>query len=180
MANMVRYAFVVRLFHSLLSAGFNLRFPFDPFRLPPFPFRLSLSAVLPAELMSVEIGYARVKQGNLLSKRSLVQGLAEPDSATSDEIDPVYGRLHRLENGRIVVVYSYVQKGEVGKSVVTLNKDGKPDQVAEVPLKHAMQSSYFTYTERGGSAPSNTIDLLELSYGDEFHAARYAEIEVIR
>ena len=41
-------------------------------------------------------------------------------------------------------------------------------------------SHFFTNTQRGGRAPSNTIDLLEMNYGTDFHSVRYVEIEVVK
>ena len=144
-----------------------------------FQYAFLRDKFFPDESLSVEIGYAQIRKGELLAKHPIASGLAETDSADLEFLDLSYGRLHRLENGQLIAIYSYEDNTSIGMRVVALSEDGKPEQIVEVPLKHPMRASYFTNTERGGSAPSNKIDLLELGWGDEFHTVRYAEIEVM-
>jgi hypothetical protein len=61
-----------------------------------------------------------------------------------------------------------------------LNKDGPAEDAVKIPMENPLGSRFFTNTQRGGSAPSNTIDLLEMNYGTDFHSVRYAEIEVVK
>ncbi len=148
-----------------------------------FQYEFLRDEFFPDEPMAVEIGYAQVKQGRLIYLRTIGKGLSDSDPkdlAPGEYGNLNWGRLHRLEDGSIVVIYSGEDRDGAGMWITRLNKVGVAGEATKIPMEHPMGSRFFTNTERGGSAPSNTIDLLELGYGSEYHSVRYAEIEVRR
>lgn len=133
----------------------------------------------PDEDMSQEIGYARVKEGKMVLRRSLVE-VSESNSGKKGIAGLFWGRLHRLEDGSLVGIYSADLKSGAEMYVVELDDAGKPSPAVRVPLKIPMKGRFFTNTERGGSKPGNRVDLLEMGYGQEYHSVRYAELEIQR
>ena len=133
--------------------------------------------------MTDEIGYAQVRDGRLIRLETIAKGNSETDLK---DLNPgesgslTWGRLHRLENGRIVAIYSGTDRDGDAMWIVRLNKDGSAENAVKIPMKSPFGSHFFTNTQRGGSAPSNTIDLLEMNYGTDSHSVRYAEIEVAK
>lgn len=147
-----------------------------------FQYEFLRDEFFPGEPMTDEIGYAQVKDGRLIQLQTIAKGNSETelkDLAPGEAGSLKWGRLHRLENGRVVAIYSGTDRGGDAMWLARLSKDGSVDDVAKIPMENPLGSHYFTNTQRGGSAPSNTIDLLEMNYGTEFHSVRYAEIEVV-
>ena len=144
-----------------------------------FQYEFLRDQFFPDEPLSVKIGYARIKEGEVLDRKILVQAI-QGEAGGSRLKDLKWGRLHRLEDGGLVVIYSCEMSDGAAMRLMELEEEGKPGDALTLTLKHPMGSHFFTNTQRGGSAPSNKIDLLELSYGQEYHSVRYAEIEVIR
>lgn len=149
------------------------------YRKKRFQFAFLRDEFFPDETMQVVIGYARIEDGILKSRTDLIEGLMGPDeSASSEASELTWGRLHQLEDGTIVVIYTDRKSGQNRTWLLPLTSEGTPGERIQVPLQHPMGSVFFTNTERGGSKPSNRIDLLEVTWGKADHEVRYAEIEV--
>lgn len=144
-----------------------------------FKFGFLRDEFFPDETMSVSIGYARIEAGVLQAKADLVEGLMEPDESASDsESTLIWGRLHQLEDGTIVMIYTDRADGLNRTWLLPIESEGTPGERVSIPLQQTLGSVFFTNTERGGSRPSNRIDLLEIGWGKTHHEVRYAEIEV--
>jgi len=127
----------------------------------------------PGAVQSHAINYATVRDGKIMTRRSLV--LAE--EGKSREI-PKCPRFHVTPENRLFVLY-YVDGTDSGGKLISENRvlelypDGSNGQPVLVPLKHPM-NSFFTATVRAGVMPSNTIDLFGIS--DDKLNLRYARI----
>lgn len=106
--------------------------------------------------------YCAVKEGNIANRLTLIKG----GEGISGEI-PRYGRFHVTDKGRLLLVY---RAGDENKLMQVLPEKGKS---VSIPLDEPF-STFFTNTERGGSAPSKTIDLFGI--GRESHVLRYARV----
>ena len=128
----------------------------------------------PGEKQRHELNYAVVRDGKVVSRRTLVAA-AEGVSA---EI-PGTGRFHVTPEGRLLVFYYVSGRDAAGKRVsenrlMELCPDGTSSPPVRVPLKHPMRS-YFTATVRAGSSPSNTLELLG-ERADAANTISYARI----
>ena len=133
----------------------------------------------PDEPMRVVIGYAQIKEGAIQIRTDLIEGLMEPDEPSSGmEGELTWARLHQLLDGTIVMIYTERVAGRNRTGLLSIGPDGLPGDQVEIDLQHPMGSVFFTNTERGGSLPSNRIDLLEMTWEKTHHEVRYAEIEV--
>jgi hypothetical protein len=113
----------------------------------------------PGAWQSHALNYAQVRTGKVVSRRTLA--LAEEGG--SQEI-PGRGRFQVTSDARLFVFFYVSGRDAAGQAVsenrvLELNRDGTPGAPMRVPLKHPF-TEFFTATERGGSPPSNTLELL--------------------
>jgi len=130
------------------------------------------------------IEYATLRDGKVLTRRTLVTAGEGTDPAIPTDLDQV-GRPYLLDNGetilgdaiptqrfqvtpagRLFVVY-YVSDG-AGLSenrILEITPDGVPAAPQTIPLAHPL-AQFFTATPRAGCAPSWTLDLLGHRRGD--------------
>lgn len=106
--------------------------------------------------------YCAVKEGEIIKQLTLLKG----GEGISGDI-PSYGRFHVTGDGRLLLIYL---AGGENKLMQVLPKKGEP---VTIPLDEPF-STFFTNTERGGSAPSKTIDLF--GTGRKPHILRYARV----
>ncbi|MEZ5275124.1 MAG: hypothetical protein R3F07_01935 [Opitutaceae bacterium] len=133
----------------------------------------------PGQPMEASIVYAQIREGEQVIREILLEGLMDPDLAeAADQVEPTWGRLHQLADGTIVMIYTERVAGRNRTGLLSIGPDGLPGDQVEIDLQHPMGSVFFTNTERGGSLPSNRIDLLEMTWEKTHHEVRYAEIEV--
>jgi len=124
------------------------------------------------------IEYARLRDGNVLSRKTLLQAGEGHDNAVPTDLDQVgrpylldtgkrilsdpisTPRFHITPNGRLFVVY-YVSDGEnlSENRILEIRPDGDTLPPMTIPLKHPLVQ-FFTATPRAGCKPSWTIDLL--------------------
>ena len=115
-----------------------------------------------------------VKDGKVVSKRTLAQ---TPQASTGFE--PSFARFHISSDGKLHVIAAgtgivrgkrtfgnYIGRIPAGK--------GKPE-FERIGLKHPF-GSFFTNTPRGGSKPSDVIDIFGIA--DDNPNLRYARIRV--
>ncbi|MDA1190428.1 MAG: hypothetical protein O3A46_01950 [Candidatus Poribacteria bacterium] len=103
--------------------------------------------------------YVVVKDGAIIEHRTLTKG-GEGESGESVGM----ARFHATADGELHVVY-YAN----GRNALMRVRDGA---ITELPLKQAF-STFFTAAERGGSKPSNTLDLFGVTNrGDTLQYAR--------
>jgi hypothetical protein len=113
----------------------------------------------PAVKQTHALNHAIVRDGKVVSRRTLAVG----GEGESGEI-PALGRFHVLADGRLLVFYYVSGTDAAGKPVsenrcIELAADGTPGTAVKTPLKHPL-AFFFTATPRGGSPPSNTLDIL--------------------
>lgn len=113
----------------------------------------------PGQMQRHELNYAVVRDGKVVSRRTL----ASAAEGAPAEI-PGAGRFQVTPGGRLLVFYYVSGRDATGKRVsenrlVELDPDGTSSPPVRVPLQNPM-NSYFTATVRGGSPPSNMLELL--------------------
>ncbi|MBL9162766.1 MAG: hypothetical protein JNL18_08550 [Planctomycetaceae bacterium] len=113
----------------------------------------------PGAPQSHSVNYARVRDGRILERRTLLESTeAKPGIIGSAP------RFHVTPDHRLFVVYSAKGVEPDGTPVsenriVEMRADGAVSASARLPLKSPF-ISYFTTTVRGGSPPSNTLEML--------------------
>ncbi len=118
------------------------------------------------------IQYAIVRAGRAVARRTLAQGgegiSAELPGAPAGLPGQPGGlgqpRFHVTADNRLLAVYYVGGTDPAGRAVsenrlMELPPGAAPSRPIRLPLKHPM-IAFFTATPRGGSAPSDTIDLL--------------------
>jgi hypothetical protein len=106
-----------------------------------------------------------VRDGAVASSQTLIAG-----GEGTTGLQPAYGRFHRDASGTLLVIYS--ASGENG--TIALTDDG-PGEPITIPLTEPF-GTFFTASERGGSLPSDTLDLF--GAGRESGTLRYARVRL--
>ncbi len=130
----------------------------------------------PSARQSHALNYAIVRQGEVVSKRSLV--LAE--EGDSKEI-PGPARFQVTPDNRILVIYYLGGTNASGQNVaenrvMELFHGGSQDIPVTIPLKQPF-TNFFTATVRAGSKPSQILDMLGTT--SEANTIRYARINLL-
>ncbi len=131
----------------------------------------------PDEPITYALMYGIIDQGKVVQKTRLMFG---GEKQESKEI-PGWGRFQATPDGRLFVFYYVSGADAAGKAVaenrlVEVFPDGTHGEPVRVPLPYPM-TSFFTATERGGSAPSATLDLLGVASG--VSGISYARINLL-
>ena len=126
----------------------------------------------PGEPIVTTLEYATVENDRIIHHEPLATG-GESRAET-----PRYGRFHATSDGALYAVYSIHARDENGAARLenrllrlTPKRDAEPTRL---DLKNPF-GMFFTATERGGSAPSDTLDLLGPGSGSEI---RHAQIRL--
>jgi hypothetical protein len=130
----------------------------------------------PEAKQSHALNYAVVRDGKVVSRRTLVQG----GEGLSGEV-PSAGRFQVTADNRLFVFYYLGGQDAAGKRVsenrvMELHPGGAANESVPVPLKEPF-TSFFTATVRAGSPPSNTLELLGQRGGKPL-AISYARIRL--
>jgi len=131
----------------------------------------------PGEPITHALMYGVIEGNRLVRKTCLALG---GEQQASREI-PGWGRFQATPDGRLFVFYYAGGSDNSGKAVsenrlVEINPDGTAGQPARVNLRRPMKT-FFTASERGGSAPSATLDLLGEAEG--ISGISYARINLL-
>jgi hypothetical protein len=127
----------------------------------------------PLERQTFALNYAVIRHGVMLLRRALHVG----GEGESCEI-PGEGRFQATPDGRLFVFY-YVGGKDANGNTLSENRlleilpDGTMGTPVTVPLQQPL-SSFFTATERGGSQPSQMLEL----FGDVGGTMRYARVKI--
>ena len=130
----------------------------------------------PGEPITHALMYGIIDQGKLVRKTRLVFGGERQERR---EI-PGYGRFHALPDDRLFVFY-YTSGTDAQGAGISENRlfeicpDGTRSEPICVPMTYPL-TSFFTATERGGSPPSTTLDLLGTAAGTD--GVRYVRISL--
>lgn len=93
---------------------------------------------------------AIVDKGQVVERHVLVAG--------SDTQDGGHARFHETPDGRLFAV-AYLSGAETGNYLIPIHPRPEPDARVKIPLAQPF-GSFFLAGVRGGSAPSNIIDIL--------------------
>ena len=113
----------------------------------------------PGVPLTYSLEHAVVDKGQLVQRTTLATG----GEGLSKEI-PGYGRLHATPDGRLFVFYYCRGTDDRGRPVdenrlMEIEPDGAHGEPVRVPLKHPF-TTFMTATERGGSPPSDKLEIL--------------------
>ena len=123
--------------------------------------------------MNTSLEYMVIKDGVVVKRRTLLKG----GENASNEV-PGYGRFHIAKDGRLFVVYYCSGKDENGDPINENRLLRIMQEENDKPIKIPFQKPFgmfFTAIERGGTPPSDTIDLYGPGSGTEL---RYARISI--
>lgn len=110
--------------------------------------------------------YVVIKDGQIIDRKILLK--------EDSHIIPGYARFHMMSDGTLLAV-CYLS-GEANRNALMQVRPYNGGNLIDIPLKHVF-TMFFTATERGGSPPSDIVDL----YGPgEGHSLRYARITIKR
>ncbi len=128
----------------------------------------------PGRVMTVHLKYVVVKEGKVMSRKTLTE-----TSQGSIGLEPSFGRFHIDSAGVLYVVAAgtAIDKGHriFGNYLGQIRQGKGEPKFERVGLKHPFRN-FFTNTPRGGSKPSDVIDLFGIA--DDSPNLRYARIRV--
>jgi hypothetical protein len=109
---------------------------------------------------------AIVKDGAIVVRHKLVQG--------SDTLDGGHARFHEAADGRLYAV-AYIAGVDTGNYLMPIYPKPEPESRVKIPLS-APFGSFFLAGVRGGTAPSNTIDIFGNAKSGE--VLSYAQVDL--
>jgi hypothetical protein len=128
----------------------------------------------PDQQMTAHLEYVVVKENKVISRRTLAQ---TPHGSTG--LEPSFGRFHIGSGGALYVVAAgtAVDNGQrtFCNSLGRIRSGKSAPRFERIGLKHPFRS-FFTNTPRGGSKPSDVIDLFGIA--DDSPNLRYARIRI--
>ena len=110
-----------------------------------------------------------MKSGKIVEQRQLMRA-----DGKGAGLEPSYGRFHATPDGELLVVCAAAEpeKGAIANYLMPTRGDPQPVRLElDAPFR-----TFFTATERGGSAPSHLLDLYGIFGGD--NTVRYARIRL--
>jgi len=118
--------------------------------------------------------YTVLKEGKIVKRETLLVG-----GEVESEMDPGYGRFHATADGRLWAVCSATKRSDTASAPTLFLMQVFPERDRDHPVEVTLQdpfSVFFTATERGGSRPSNTLDLFGI--GRDGQTLQYAEVQL--
>jgi hypothetical protein len=130
----------------------------------------------PSERLTYSLEHCVVRGGKVVEHDTLVKG----GEGESSEI-PGVARFQATAGGRLFVFYfcggsDAAGKGIAENRIMEVLPNGKHGEPVRVALAHPF-TGFFTATQRGGSPPSNTLDVLGECVGTP-QTVRYARIRL--
>jgi len=128
----------------------------------------------PGQAMTAYLEYVVVKGGKVLARKTLAE---TPQG--SNGLEPSYGRFHISSDGALWVIAAGTHTDGAGSTFGNYIGRILPGQsrpvFVRIDLKHPFRT-FFTNTVRGGSEPSDVIDLFGIA--DDNPNLRYASIRL--
>jgi len=126
---------------------------------------------------SLAIKYAVLHEGKVRLRKTLVIGGPEYDGSE----EPCWGRFHTTADGRLFVFCTLGHRTSddpkaASARILEIYADGNVSEPVPVPLKVPLMM-FFTATPRGGSRPSDILDVLGVP-GWTSGVTRYARIRI--
>jgi hypothetical protein len=124
--------------------------------------------------MTAYLEYVVVKGGKVLSRKTLAETPQD-----SKGLEPSYGRFHISSEGALWVItagtYTDGAERTFGNYIGRILPGQSMPKFVRIDLKHPF-GTFFTNTPRGGSEPSDVIDLFGIA--DDNPNLRYARIHL--
>jgi hypothetical protein len=140
----------------------------------PYQYEFIRDRYFPGQPMTVSLKYVVIKDGKVVSSRTLV-GTASGAHA----IEPSFARFHVGPDGALYVVLAGTMtdgsEGGFGNYLGAVCPGPTPPRFTRVELEHPFLT-FFTNTPRGGSRPSDVIDMFGVA--DDDPNLRYARIRL--
>jgi hypothetical protein len=140
----------------------------------PHQYSFIRDKYFPGQAMIAYLEYVVVKGGKVLSRKTLAQ---TPQG--SNGLEPSYGRFHVSSDGAlwIITAGTYIDGATrtFGNYIGRILPGQSSPKFARVDLKNPFRT-FFTNTTRGGSEPSDVIDLFGIA--DDNPNLRYAGIRL--
>jgi len=140
----------------------------------PFQYDFIRDTYFPGRPMGVSLEYAVVGRGQVRSHTTLA-GVAEGGSG----LEPSYARFHTDPQGRLYVILAGTtidgRSRTFGNFISRIQGGKATPKFQRIDLKHPFRT-FFTNTIRGGSMPSDTIDLFGIA--DDDPNLRYARLRL--
>jgi len=128
----------------------------------------------PGQKMKIYLEHVIVKDGKVLSQRTLAERPAGPNA-----FEPSFGLFHIDSTGELYVIAAgtKVENGKrtSGNFIARIPAGKDKPKFERIDLKHPF-GSFFTNTPRGGSKPSDIIDIFGIA--DDNPNLRYARIRI--
>jgi len=120
----------------------------------------------PDKTLHNSLKLAIVKGGVIVARHALVQG--------SDTLDGGHARFHEAADGQLYAV-AHIAGGDTGNYLMPIYPRPEPESKVKIPLS-APFGSFFLAGVRGGTAPSNTIDIFGHAKSGE--VLSYAQVDL--
>jgi len=141
----------------------------------PHKYSFIRDRYFPGQAMTVHLEYVVVKGGKVLSRRTLAETPQD-----SKGLGPSFGRFHISSDGTLWVIaagnYTDGAGSTFGNYIGRIPSAGSKPTFVRIDLKHPFRT-FFTNTPRGGSEPSDVIDLFGIA--EDSPNLRYARIRLI-
>jgi hypothetical protein len=140
----------------------------------PHQYSFIRDKYFPGQAMKAYLEYVVVKGGKVLSRKTLAE-----TGQDSKGLEPSYGRFHISSNGALWVIAAgtHTEGAErtFGNYIGRILPGQSRPKFVRIDLKHPF-GTFFTNTVRGGSEPSDVIDLFGIA--DDNPNLRYAGIRL--
>jgi hypothetical protein len=135
----------------------------------PHQYAFLRDKYFPGQPMTVQLEYVVVKDGKVLSRKTLAQ------SPSRSGLEPSFARFHVGGGEELYVVVAGTANQTFGNYLGRIRTGRSEPDFERIALKHPFRN-FFTNTPRGGSEPSDVIDLFGIA--DDNPNLRYAQILV--
>jgi hypothetical protein len=125
----------------------------------------------PGAPLTVSLEHCIVQNGKVTSRQTLLSGEDEPGNEL-----PAYARLHAVSKGRLTALVSTRAGSRYRMRLIEVWPVFGGASGTEIVAEHPM-INFMTATERGGSRPSDRIDVMGLA-ADQRNTIRYALIQL--
>jgi hypothetical protein len=140
----------------------------------PHQYSFIRDKYFPGQAMTAHLEYVVIKGDKVLSRKTLAQTPKD-----SKGLEPSYGRFHISSNGTLWVIAAGISIDGTKRTFANYISRILPGQsrpvFVRIDLKHPFRT-FFTNTPRGGSEPSNVIDLFGIA--EDNPNLRYAKIRL--
>jgi hypothetical protein len=140
----------------------------------PHQYEFIRDKYFPGAAMTAHLEHVIVKDGKVLSRQTLAEMPGKPTG-----FEPSFARFHISNSGELYVIAAgtSVEKGQrtSGNFLGRIPADNNKPKFEHIELKHPF-GNFFTNTPRGGSKPSDIIDVFGIA--NDNPNLRYARIRI--